>query len=251
MDGPGTAARSNSGPTEDRHAPRRRTNARRARPDHPHPGGRRRHHPRRSRRVGRRVGQHLGRRGHLRPGRPRPRGRGRWCLRRWRPHHHQLCPLREQHLGHHGFHFPDRRGRDGLLGTADDDFTLSLASPCIDAGNADLLPPDWLDLDADGDTAEPLPVDARGRPRRVDVPGTTDALPGQSPAVDIGPVEYQLADCPADLAEPVGSLDAADALAFIDAFNAQDPAADLAVPFGTLNFFDIAAYIDRYNAGCP
>lgn len=147
--------------------------------------------------------------------------------------------------------FLNPAGPDGVLGTADDDFTLSIASPCIDAGNAELLPPDRLDLDNDGDTSEPLPLDARGWPRRVDVPGTPDALPGQSPAVDIGPFEYQLADCPADLAEPVGSLDAADALAFITLFNTQDPAADLAAPFGALNFFDIAAYITTYNAGCP
>jgi len=57
--------------------------------------------------------------------------------------------------------------------------------------------------------------------------------------------------CPADLAEPFGSLNFFDVVAFINAYNAQDPAADLAAPFGSWNFFDVAAYITLYNAGCP
>lgn len=36
--------------------------------------------------------------------------------------------------------FVDPEGPDGVLGTADDDFTLSSWSPCVDAGNAALLP---------------------------------------------------------------------------------------------------------------
>ena len=58
-------------------------------------------------------------------------------------------------------------------------------------------------------------------------------------------------DCPADLAEPFGTLDFFDVAAFLDLYNAGDTAADLAAPFGELNFFDIAAYIDAYSAGCP
>jgi hypothetical protein len=58
-------------------------------------------------------------------------------------------------------------------------------------------------------------------------------------------------DCPADFAEPYGTLNFFDMAAFIAAFNAQDPAADLAAPFGEFNFFDIGRYINLFNAGCP
>ena len=57
--------------------------------------------------------------------------------------------------------------------------------------------------------------------------------------------------CPADLAEPFGTLNFFDLSAYLALFNAQDPAADLAAPFGALNFFDLSAYLASYNAGCP
>ena len=40
-------------------------------------------------------------------------------------------------------------------------------SPAIDAGNVSNLPPDTFDLNNNGDTAEPLPVDQRGFPRVI------------------------------------------------------------------------------------
>ncbi len=55
----------------------------------------------------------------------------------------------------------------------------------------------------------------------------------------------------ADLVEPYGALNFFDLAAYLDLYNAQDPAADLAAPFGLINFFDLAAYLDSYNAGCP
>ena len=57
--------------------------------------------------------------------------------------------------------------------------------------------------------------------------------------------------CPADLAEPIGVLNFFDLAAYLDLYNAGDPAADWAAPSGVLNFFDLAAYLDAYNAGCP
>ncbi|RMH26585.1 MAG: hypothetical protein D6692_08960 [Planctomycetota bacterium] len=57
--------------------------------------------------------------------------------------------------------------------------------------------------------------------------------------------------CPADLAEPFGTLNIFDIQTYIGLYNAQDPAADLAAPFGTFNIFDIQQYIDLYNQGCP
>ncbi len=57
--------------------------------------------------------------------------------------------------------------------------------------------------------------------------------------------------CPADLAEPFGTLNFFDISAFLGLFSAGDPAADLAAPFGSLNFFDVVEYIALFNAGCP
>lgn len=58
-------------------------------------------------------------------------------------------------------------------------------------------------------------------------------------------------ECPADLAEPFGTLNFFDVAAYIQAYGAADPIADLAEPFGSFNFFDVSAYIQIYNAGCP
>jgi hypothetical protein len=71
-------------------------------------------------------------------------------------------------------------GGDGTWGTADDDYgdlRVQPGSPALDAGLAALLPPDVWDLDGDGDTAEPLPVDLSGT-RRV-----------WGPEVDLGAYE--------------------------------------------------------------
>lgn len=57
--------------------------------------------------------------------------------------------------------------------------------------------------------------------------------------------------CPADLAEPFGSLNFFDLAAYLSLFQNNDAAADLAAPFGVLNFFDVSAYLASYNAGCP
>lgn len=57
--------------------------------------------------------------------------------------------------------------------------------------------------------------------------------------------------CIADLAEPFGTLDFFDVSAFVNAYNAQDPAADLAEPFGTFNFFDVSAFVSAFGEGCP
>ncbi|MEZ6241606.1 MAG: GC-type dockerin domain-anchored protein [Phycisphaerales bacterium] len=55
----------------------------------------------------------------------------------------------------------------------------------------------------------------------------------------------------ADLAEPFGSIDFSDVVAFLTAFAEGDPAADLAPPFGQLDFSDVVAYLVAFSAGCP
>ncbi len=68
------------------------------------------------------------------------------------------------------------------------DYHLLSSSPCIDAGSNSLVPPDTLDLNSNGNDAEPLPIDLDGNPRFVD--GNLDS----SAIVDMGAYEYQ-ADC--------------------------------------------------------
>jgi hypothetical protein len=96
---------------------------------------------------------------------------------------------------------PPSPGADGVWGTDDDvygDLRLQVGSPCIDAADCTALPPDTQDLDGDGDTEEPIPVDLDWLPRVVDDPDTIDTGTG-FPCVDIGAYEYQPGPlCPAD-----------------------------------------------------
>ncbi len=55
----------------------------------------------------------------------------------------------------------------------------------------------------------------------------------------------------ADLAEPFGTLNFDDVIAFLTAFSGNDSAADLAAPFGTLNFDDVIAFLTLFSGGCP
>jgi predicted outer membrane repeat protein len=79
---------------------------------------------------------------------------------------------------------------DPLFVDADnDDYHLLPASPCIDAGDNTAVPPDSVDLDGDGDTAEPIPFDLAGNPRFVDQPEVPDTGNGTAPIVDMGAYE--------------------------------------------------------------
>lgn len=55
----------------------------------------------------------------------------------------------------------------------------------------------------------------------------------------------------ADVAEPFGSLDFSDVVAYLGAFDAGDGSADLAEPFGTFDFSDVVAFLAAFGAGCP
>ena len=72
----------------------------------------------------------------------------------------------------------DLTGPDQIVGTDDDDLHLSAGSPCIDAGDNDVLPPYVLtDLDEN--------------PRYMDDPNSVDTGHGTSPMVDVSPFEFE------------------------------------------------------------
>lgn len=56
--------------------------------------------------------------------------------------------------------------------------------------------------------------------------------------------------CVPDLAEPFGTLNIFDVLAYLDLFDSNDPAADLAAPAGQFNIFDVLEYLALFDAGC-
>jgi len=96
---------------------------------------------------------------------------------------------------------PASPGPDGAWGTADDDYGdlhLLPGSPCIDAGGNSDAAADVLDLDADGDAAEPWPFDLAGEWRFLDDPATTDTGAGTAPIVDMGAYEYHCGDANSD-----------------------------------------------------
>jgi hypothetical protein len=54
-----------------------------------------------------------------------------------------------------------------------------------------------------------------------------------------------------DSSEPIGVLDLADIVGFLESFLAGEPDADFATPFGVLDLADIVAFIEGFTAGCP
>ena len=62
-------------------------------------------------------------------------------------------------------------------------------SPCIDAGDNLVVPPDRFDLDGDRNTDEAIPVDFFGNFRFLNVLSVTDSGNGNGPLVDMGAYE--------------------------------------------------------------
>jgi hypothetical protein len=118
------------------------------------------------------------------------------------------------------------------------DLSLAAGSPAIDAGFNASVPPDTADLDGDGDTAEPTPLDLSGLARFVG--------DGPLPIVDMGAYEFR--HCYADF-NADGGLDLFDFLAFVNLFNTADPAADCDQS-GGLDLFDFLCFANSFNAGC-
>jgi hypothetical protein len=81
--------------------------------------------------------------------------------------------------------FVDSDGEDDTLGTEDDDLRLLVGSPCIDAGNSDVVPPD-IDTDLVGNARF---VDDPALPDCPHCPEPADC--GESPIVDMGAYELQ------------------------------------------------------------
>ncbi len=90
--------------------------------------------------------------------------------------------------------FRDADGLDDLPGDPGDDLALGVSSPAIDAGENDSVPPDATDLDGDGDTTEPTPLDLLLAERFVNDPIVEpDPGSGTPPIVDMGAREF--VDC--------------------------------------------------------
>ncbi|USN99514.1 MAG: right-handed parallel beta-helix repeat-containing protein [Phycisphaeraceae bacterium] len=145
--------------------------------------------------------------------------------------------------------FVDADGADNVPGTDDDNLRLSPYSPAIDAGDNAALPPDAFDLDGDGNTAERLPIDVYGGPRRADDASTADTGPGSAPIVDIGAAEFPLNSCLSDL-NGDGLLDLTDISMFISAFLAGDDTVDLNGD-GLLDLGDVILFVGFFGMGCP
>jgi hypothetical protein len=80
--------------------------------------------------------------------------------------------------------FTDADGADDIFGTEDDNLRLPSGSPCIDAGDNTRVPPDYADLDSDGDRSERIPWDLDTNRRITD--GDADC----NPVVDMGAYEF-------------------------------------------------------------
>jgi predicted outer membrane repeat protein len=94
--------------------------------------------------------------------------------------------------------FDDDLGSDGVIGTEDDSLRLRFGSPCVNAGDNTALPPDTLDIDGNGNFAEPLPFDLDGW-ARVDgcvVDMGAYELMGSPPGAILGDFD---GDCDVDL----------------------------------------------------
>ncbi len=103
--------------------------------------------------------------------------------------------------------FVDADGLDNDPNTfADNDYRLAAGSPCIDAGDPNLVPADTFDLDDDSDTSEHIPFDLAGRIRIVDDLPTTDTGINGPPVVDMGAYEHQ---CDGNL-DAIGSVNIID-----------------------------------------
>jgi hypothetical protein len=81
--------------------------------------------------------------------------------------------------------FVDANGLDDAIGTLDDNLRLLSGSLCIDAGDNNSVPPDYADLDGDGNTTEQTSLDLDGFDRFI------DGDRNDSNIVDMGAYEFR------------------------------------------------------------
>ncbi len=92
--------------------------------------------------------------------------------------------------------FVDVKGPDGIHGTGDEDLGLLPRSPCIDAGDNTVVPPEMDDFDDSGNEDDPIHINVVGIDRFYDDPctldvGNPDPLRPDLGIVDMGVLEYQ------------------------------------------------------------
>lgn len=85
--------------------------------------------------------------------------------------------------------FTDADGADDIPGTADDDFSLRMGSPVVDAGDNTAIPAG-------------VATDLAGAPRLLDDPCTDDTGAGSAPIADMGAFEFQGTSCALDVPDP-------------------------------------------------
>lgn len=148
--------------------------------------------------------------------------------------------------------FVDPDGPDDDPNTwEDNDYRLAARSPCIDAGDNDAVPADMLDLDGDGDSNEPMPVDLDGRLRIADLLSAPDTgnPPGGGPFVDMGAYEAQ---CQGDL-DGGGDIDLNDLAELVGRYGMTSGAnyadGDLDLD-GDVDLGDLAELIGAYGDAC-
>jgi hypothetical protein len=83
----------------------------------------------------------------------------------------------------------------------------------------------------------------------IGCPGADVGLDWSAGGIEIFSLACDADPCPADYTGD-GVLDVFDVFAYLDLFNASDPAADLTGD-GSFDIFDVFAYLDAYSAGCP
>jgi len=91
-------------------------------------------------------------------------------------------------------------GPDGNWDGVNDDYgdlRLAYGSPAADAGDNAAVPPDSADLDEDGNTSEPTPLDLAGRARFGEDPCAANTGAGTPPIVDMGAYERNATAPPA------------------------------------------------------
>lgn len=143
-------------------------------------------------------------------------------------------------------------GANGIAGDFDDDFSLTAASPVIDAGNNTYVTIDFTDTDQDGNFNEKVPFDLAGNARQVDDAATADSGVGAAPIVDMGCFEFvapPVPECPADFNQD-GGIDGSDVDAFFTAWQAGEQAADVNLD-GGVNGEDVEFFFAAWeNGGC-